>query len=642
MSNKKNLYKSIFTIGFLFLLIKINAQDQQFIDSLIQREQVINDDSTKADILLSVSKNYQASNFDSSLQYAKKALAIGLKLNNKTILAHSYKRIGIANDNLGNFQQALDNYEKSITYFNELKDKKQIGFIYTNIAEVNIHGGYETKALEHLFKALKVFETLKDSENIAWVYAHLATAYTNIGSIDEGLNYSLKGLKIETELGDSVSMGQSYNRIGFIYLNKKNYQEAKKYIELALDLAKKSADKLNEALVYEQYAELYNGQKMFDKTLSCRFICEKLFHELNYTQGLVNTYYNIAETYYNMSNYKESSKYLELVHKNIKENDDLNLYCNYYGLLSTLDSVQGRYLNSLTNYKLHKLYKDSMFNEENTKKAVQQQMQFDFDTKEAQTKTNQEKKMARQKLIRNVLLGGFLVVLMFSIIFFRQRNSISKEKKRSEELLLNILPEEVAEELKQKGFAEAKAIESVTVLFTDFKGFTQVSEKLSPKELVKEIDTCFRAFDEIISKYNIEKIKTIGDAYMCAGGLPIANNTHAQDIVKAAIEIRDYIHNLRIQKEANNELFFEIRIGIHTGQVVAGIVGIKKFAYDIWGDTVNTASRMESSGEAGKINISETTYEIVKDSFNCIYRGKIEAKNKGQINMYFLEGEKNI
>ena len=216
-----------------------------------------------------------------------------------------------------------------------------------------------------------------------------------------------------------------------------------------------------------------------------------------------------------------------------------------------------------------------------------------------------------------------------------QKEEVEKQMKRSNELLLNILPAEVAEELKQKGSAEAKQFDEVTVMFTDFKGFTQISEKLTPSDLVAEIHTCFKAFDHIISKHNIEKIKTIGDSYMCAGGLPVANKTNATDVISAAIEIQQFM-----EEHAKVSIlggFGGARIGIHTGPVVAGIVGVKKFAYDIWGDTVNIASRMESSGESGKINISESTYKLVKDKFHCTYRGKVQAKNKGEIDMYFVD-----
>ena len=218
-----------------------------------------------------------------------------------------------------------------------------------------------------------------------------------------------------------------------------------------------------------------------------------------------------------------------------------------------------------------------------------------------------------------------------------QKQLIEKEKENSNFLLFNILPEEVAEELKIKGSADAKYFDEVTVMFTDFKGFTQLSEKLTPEELVGEIHECFSAFDHIMQKYGVEKIKTIGDSYMAAGGIPSTNKTHASDVVNAALDIKQFMHAQKLKKQSEGKLFFEIRIGVHTGAVVAGIVGVKKFAYDIWGDCVNTASRMESSGEIGKVNISETTFELVKHNFNCEYRGKIHAKNKGEIDMYFVE-----
>lgn len=243
-------------------------------------------------------------------------------------------------------------------------------------------------------------------------------------------------------------------------------------------------------------------------------------------------------------------------------------------------------------------------------------------------------------------LGLVLILFWIAIVFetaketaFGQLESTLAElrisNKRSDDLLLNILPEEVSRELKEKGSVTAHEFDHVTVLFTDFVDFTIASERMSSQELVDELHNCFKAFDEIIGRYSIEKIKTVGDAYLAVSGLPLKDNSHAYHVAKAALEIQSFIKN-RIALKGDKT--FDIRIGIHSGSVVAGIVGVKKFAYDIWGDTVNTAARMEQSSEPGKINISETTYSLIKDQFKCTYRGEIDAKHKGKMDMYFMEG----
>ena len=254
--------------------------------------------------------------------------------------------------------------------------------------------------------------------------------------------------------------------------------------------------------------------------------------------------------------------------------------------------------------------------------------------------------------------GSYLLFFLFGLrlfIKYRERRHIAEkekleitvlertdelilEKKKSDDLLLNILPEEIAEELKLKGSADAREFEQVSILFTDFKEFTQISEILSAKELVAEINHCFRAFDFICEKYGVEKIKTICDSYMVAGGLPVTKEDSVKNTVLAAIEMTAFIINRKVERKAVSQIPFEMRTGIHTGNVVAGIVGVKKFQYDVWGDTVNTASRMESYGKVGQVNISQGTYELLKNDPDFVFesRGKIQAKGKGEIEMYFV------
>jgi class 3 adenylate cyclase len=243
------------------------------------------------------------------------------------------------------------------------------------------------------------------------------------------------------------------------------------------------------------------------------------------------------------------------------------------------------------------------------------------------------------------MIGLALLSLIAIILYRNYRNKIKTnklldaQKVKIENLLLNILPAEVAEELQKNGTATPRYYKMASVLFTDFKGFTKLSENLTPQEVISELDTFFMAFDDIVDKYGLEKIKTIGDSYMCAGGIPTENNSHPLNIVKAGLEMQQFILKRNAERKKNNLPEWNIRIGINTGQLVAGVVGKKKYAYDIWGSTVNVASRMESNGEPGRVNISSATYELIKDKYLCTHRGKIFAKNIGEVDMYFVENE---
>ncbi|MDX1957644.1 MAG: adenylate/guanylate cyclase domain-containing protein [Leptospiraceae bacterium] len=233
--------------------------------------------------------------------------------------------------------------------------------------------------------------------------------------------------------------------------------------------------------------------------------------------------------------------------------------------------------------------------------------------------------------------GNYIFVqILTGILIFILVQNLNQERKKSEQLLLNILPESIADELKKNDFVEPAHFDSVTVIFCDMVGFTKISETMTASELVKELHIIFSSFDGIMKQYGLEKIKTIGDAYMAVSGLPKETEDHAIRAINATLSLKKFMNEYELKKTQEGKQSFNFRIGMHSGPVAAGIVGTDKFAYDIWGDTVNTASRMESSGLAGEINISESTFALVKDKFPCEYRGKIEAKNKGELEMYLV------
>ncbi len=318
--------------------------------------------------------------------------------------------------------------------------------------------------------------------------------------------------------------------------------------------------------------------------------------------------------------------------------------------LAMIDSAKARLASTegllMQSEMIRKRTEEELLHQEDSVKMLrQEQVMQDLKLTNQTIELNAARQRNKFYIIAAALgLGLFFVVA--ALFVYRQKTIkelgdknkiIQEEKRRSDELLLNILPEEVMHELKAHGKTTARNYAKATVLFADIKDFTVISEQLSPDDLIEGLDAYFERFDLVIEKYDIEKIKTIGDAYVCAGGIPTKSEGNPHLVVQAALDFMYEIDKLRKERLAQGKIPFEFRIGIHTGQLVAGVIGIRKFAYDIWGDTVNMAARMQQSSDAGKINISGATYQLVKDKFACVYRGKIEAKNKGEIDMYFVE-----
>jgi adenylate cyclase len=658
---KKILILIAMLFSFQHLLF---SQDQHLIDSLQTLLKTAKQDTNKANILYQLSKSYWSNNPDKAMDYAKQTLALSEKINYKKGIGNSYNSMGYIIMVKGDCLPALDLFKKSLKIREEISDKQGIAGSCNNIGTIYLYYKYNyPEALKYFTAALKINEETRNKNWQAINYLNIGRIYHRQENYPEALKNLIAALKINEELGDKHGIADVRTSMGIIYIKQRNYPEALINLFAALKICEEIRSKIGIASNYMNIGIIYQNQGNYPEALKSQFTALKIHEDIGNKNGVAGSCVNIGTTYISQKKYKDASEYLYKSLSLSKEIGSMEVIKECYSGLAKLDSAQGNFKLSLEHYKLYIATRDSMFNMEKTKKI----MQIEVDNKEALAKAEQEnkdalaqKKLQRQKLVRNGFIGGFVVVMLFAFVFLRQRNKISKakkiseeerkkaeeerkkaeaEKKRSEELLLNILPAEVATELKQTGHCQAKTFSMVTVMFMDFKDFTSVSERVSAELLVDEINSCFSAFDLIIQKYRVEKIKTVGDAYICAGGLPVLNQTHARDIVHAAIEIQGFMLARKIEKEAKDEFFFDMRVGIHTGPVVAGIVGVKKFQYDIWGDTVNLAARMEQNSEAGKINISGSTYKLVKDKFTCSYRGKIEAKNKGEVEMYFVEAQ---
>lgn len=543
--------------------------------------------------------------YDSALVVLARAIRIQSALRDTLQLANAHNSLGSTYLEQGDLHRALDAYRMALKHSGSLGDSAAMANTEGNLGTVYAKQGEYEKALGHFRMAANIQRERNDVPNLITALLNIGGAYNEIGDTAQALSSLNEGLRLAQSIDDAHNMASALIKIGELYAKAGQHQRALAAFREGLGHTGRTGDPWSRS------------------------------------QLLTNE----GEVLFEMGQPEEAARRGEEALALAKEHGIITPMRDAAGLLAKVYHRAGKYREALEAQLLFTRLQDSLNTEENQRAVIGFDLRRNYEKQAladslgfVAEKAVQAKEIQKQKVIRNGFVGGFALVALFAVVFFIQRNRISKEKARSEELLLNILPEEVAEELKAKGEAQAVQIDQVTVLFTDFKGFTSLSENLTPRELVRDLNECFSAFDKITEKYGIEKIKTIGDAYMAAGGLPLANTTHAVDTINAALEMRDFIEEGKQRKIAAGLPYFEVRIGIHTGPVVAGIVGVKKFQYDIWGDTVNTASRMESCGEVGQVNISEATYVLVKNETGLTFtpRGKVQAKGKGEMEMYFV------
>lgn len=693
---KRFLFIAVF--GLCVCIANAQKQGQELLDSLLKVLPSAKEDTNKVQLLRNISFYYAYVNPDAGLKYGLQALALAENLKWKFGMAKACNSIAINFSAQSNNTKALEYYNKALKIFEESGSKRGIAQISGNIGSTYASMNDYDQALKYEFKALKAEEEIGAEQDMAIELGNIGSIYSYRGNLAEALEYDMKALKIYEKTNDKHGIAMSYDNIGNIYLPLKKHKKAIEFYFKAISLYKELGNDRGLANVHinlgnaywsllenAKAKEAYNNALEISRRIGDQFVVANAVGSLGMLCVREKSY-NDAFRYFTeaiklaseigekrlaaMNTFNIGAMYLQMAEDTVKKGEGYSISSakskyvfhaiEYYNkslvifkelslleetsqadsVLSVAYKMTGNYKAALEAHEEYVLYKDSVFNKETTEKVTKLELQREFDKKQladsvanTQLRMLSMLKLQKQKMLTYLGLGATLLLLGFSFFIIRNYKLLGKEKQKSEELLLNILPSEVADELKDRGATTARHFDDVTIMFTDFVNFTGAGVRMGTQQLVDELHTCFKAFDEIISKYNIEKIKTIGDAYLAVAGLPVAQPQHAEHIIQAALEIRDFMKHRRARM---GEMTFDIRIGIHSGSVVAGIVGVKKFSYDIWGDTVNTATRMEQSSEPGKINISQTTYELVKDKFNCSYRGEVEAKNKGMLKMYFI------
>jgi len=589
----KSLSMAIFC---LFLSVPLFCQDQQLADSLetvyVNRDY---EEAKKLELLQELAIKHPVS--EDKIKYSNELLALAKEMDSSQYFYTAYLEKGNALVDTGDMQKAIENY---------------------------LSAG--DRALNE-----------NNNSGLAVIYASIGSVYVDLGNTETGVSYYRKAIdilkkpKILKERNDTVKFASSLENLGYTYVTMNKPDSALIYLNESGVLFEKIDSEIgmaynigNKGLAYAQLKDYNRAEDGINKSF-------RALEKYGHFTGMCEFLKEISDIYFNRNDFNRASEFayrgldLAKVHNLKPEISQANLQLSkIYEKLETDNQ-------SLDFYKNHIIYRDSIYNPSSIQEIANMRTDFEVSLKQTEVDLLNEQK-ANQRL----LILTMVVILGMTGLYYW---NIHKEKRKSDDLLLNILPKKTAEELKENGMVKAKKFESVSVMFTDFQAFTKYSQKLSPEMLVKSVDYYFSKFDEIIEKYSLEKIKTIGDAYMCAGGLNSESPDHHLKIVKAAFEISEFIKESKFS-DLGEMAHFDIRIGINTGPVVAGVVGKKKFAYDIWGDSVNVASRMESNSQAGRINVSENTYQLIKNEFHCEYRGEIEVKNKGLMKMYFVESSK--
>ncbi len=623
--------------------------------------------------------------YDSAEIYYKALIVQYKEVGDNPQLVQIYQKLASAYDQKGDTGKSLYYYlfiEVLIERFGTTQEKS---LLYNNM-------GRQYASLGDYTKALKYF---RDAENICSyipcdypevLYANLGIALHNTGDTKQGIEDLLKARAILVDRRDGVALANLEHLIASVYFSDNDLYNALIHNDLSIKYARETKQVTVLANAYRTEADLYHGLYDFEtafeyyrqylNVLDSSRLEEQIRQQrldqqrtlLANAEGQIK--YLIARQNFKnleLQQVRYEQERLQLTNEKlaleIRQSEDKALLLEKQKEVDqvqlrarALQVLRARQEARLAAQQLDAEKQDRLIVNMRQQETIDRAQRYGDSTQRAQQVEILDLKIRQQGAFQKFAYGagGLMLVILLLVgggfLYVQRANhrlntqnhqiqaqnkEIEAERSKSDQLLLNILPEEIAQELKSKGYAKPRLYESATVLFTDFVNFTQLSSTLLPEALIDELNECFHAFDLICDKFGLEKIKTIGDAFMCVGGLPVPNATHVQDTVRAALEMQKWIQVRNLENP--KAVFQEMRIGVHTGPVVAGVIGKNKFAFDIWGDAVNLAARLEETGEPGKVNISSTTAEALGNQFRLISRGEKEVHNKGLVAMYFVE-----
>jgi len=608
-------------VTLIFLVLSINPaqtqplQGQAKIDSLLKEFPKMKKDTNAVNLLSQLSFDMYASNPDKGIKYGEQGLKLAENIGWKLGKANCLRSLGVVYSTQSNYPKALEYMVKSLKISEELGNKKGVAGSLNNIGTIYHYQSNYPKALEYYQKALKINEELRDKRGIATTMGNIGNIYNYQLNYPKALEYYQKALKINEELENKGKMASNIINIGSLYSDIGEFDKSLEYLKRGLVLNEEIGNQRQTTytlnMLAVNYIERANNIDSLQKIGEIPAVISLINKEQNYKNAL------------------EFGLQAESLA------DSIGLVEVQWQIFKTISSAYegiGKFEKGLEYYKKHQVAKDSVFNKENGDKisALEKAREDDLnrlkiEKQEILLKAQEDEK----QLIILSAIGALISILIILFVIINQRS-------KSEKLLLNVLPAKIAKRLKAKEHPIADHFDSASIMFIDIVGFTKMSSETDPKRIVAVLNDIFTIFDKLAEKYGLEKIKTIGDAYMAAAGIPEKQVDHAKRTAEMALNIKSEMKEFRTSD--GTEIKF--RIGIECGSVVAGVIGEKKFIYDLWSDAVNIANRMESTGESGKIHISENfknELEKFEGNWQCTFRGEQNIKGKGIMNTYFLE-----